>query len=99
MIWKLTQETHTREGHAMSHRENDAQRELQHEQDLEEQWDRIRILQNRVTFLGRPMNAHLKSGFEQGLIEWREEIREDIEDLMFHHMRDRIAPKRLKFSY
>ena len=68
----------------MSHRENDAQRELQHEQDLEEQWDRIRILQNRIFFLDSlPWNIGASRGaqFVLDLYNWRQELRESIKSL------------------
>ena len=84
MIWKLTQETHTKGEHAMSHRGNDAQQELQYENEQEEHQERIRILQDRICFLSSlPWNiaASQSERFNQELYDWRQELRESIKSL------------------
>jgi hypothetical protein len=71
----------------MSHNGHDTQQELQYENEQEEQLERVRILQNRITFLGS-LPFHLVASrhdtFGSELREWREEIREGIEDLLVH---------------
>ena len=68
----------------MSHRGHDTQQELQYENQLEEQQERIRILKDRIFFLDSlPWNvtASQSERFNQDLYDWRQELRESIKSL------------------
>jgi len=68
----------------MSHNGHATQQELQYENQLEEQQERIRILQDRICFLSSlPWNitASQSERFNQELYDWRQELRESIKSL------------------
>ena len=68
----------------MSHNGHATQQELQYENELEEQHERIRILQDRICFLSSlPWNitASQSERFNQELYDWRQELRESIKSL------------------
>jgi hypothetical protein len=68
----------------MSHNGHATQQELQYENQLEEQQERIRILKDRIFFLDSlPWNvtASQSERFNQDLYDWRQELRESIKSL------------------
>ena len=68
----------------MSHNGHATQQELKYENQLEEQQERIRILQDRICFLSSlPWNitASQSERFNQELYDWRQELRESIKSL------------------
>ena len=68
----------------MSHNGHATQQELQYENQLEEQQERIRILKDRIFFLDSlPWNvtASQSERFNQELYDWRQELRESIKSL------------------
>ena len=68
----------------MSHNGHATQQELQYENQLDEQQERIRILKDRIFFLDSlPWNvtASQSERFNQELYDWRQELRESIKSL------------------